>query len=343
MEAKKYWRRIYLALAVIFISWSCKADAADTFEDSKGRFTIDLPSGWKLEPQTDETVFVFKGESNTIIIQYFADINDRGELFVRAVNQLKISGLPNASPVEQGKDLTVNSNPARSGLYSDEMAVGAIKVKLYAILGSVSLKKGGVYFMSIVNESTLKTMRNTLEMSYQSIRNPGQPLSGAGVATQVQPDNIASESMTFTHQLVTLDLPPGWISAAIPANFEKEVIGWLKSKTIPGANITVMCYSGLRYNYKSVRIGGLRTVAAAYPKGQKALKNPTKLRTANGYPAVYELWQGVSYAGTDSVLMQSPMVIVKTNSCWLMMIGYAGDQVGSQLEKDFTKIFQSVK
>ena len=343
MEAKINWQPIYMAFAAIFIFWTHTANAANPFEDSKGRFTIDLPSGWKLDPQTDETVFVFKGDNKSIILQYFTDINDRGDLFTQAVNQLKLAGLPNASPVERSKDLTVNNNPARSGLYSDEMAVGATKVKLYGLLGSVSLKKGGVYFMSILNESTLKTMRNTLETSYQSIRNSGQPLSGADVETRVVHDKTPAESMTFNHKLVTLDLPPGWVTQAIPANFEKEVIAWFKSKTIPGATVMVMAYSKFRYNYRGVRISGLRTIAAAYPKGQKALKNPAKLRTKNGYAAVYELWQGVGGDGANTVLIQSPMVIVKANSCWLMMIGYTGDPLGSQLEKDFTEIFQSVK
>ena len=72
MGAKIYWRPIYVAFVAIFIFWTHTAKAANTFEDPQGRFAIDLPSGWELDPQTDETVFVFKGDSKSIIIQYFA-------------------------------------------------------------------------------------------------------------------------------------------------------------------------------------------------------------------------------------------------------------------------------
>jgi hypothetical protein len=54
-----------------------------------------------------------------------------------------------------------------------------------------------------------------------------------------------------------------------------------------------------------------------------------------------ELWQGVANADGQTVLLQSPMVILETRGCWLLMIGYAPDASGAQLEEDFTKIFMS--
>jgi hypothetical protein len=338
----------YLTFAVISLLLVGNTYATNTFEDQKGRFAIDLPDGWELEPQTDETVFVFKGgDNNSIIMQYLYNITDREKLFDEGVKQLKLSGIPNAAPEGRIENLIINDNKARWGLYSGDMNVGSLKIKLYGQLGSVSLNKGGVYLMSIVSEGTLKTLRGTLEKVFHSIRSVEKPVTvekphtSKSAATHVTTDTASGSPTVFEHDSLTLTLPEGWVSHEIPANFEREVIGWLKSTEIPGASISVLCYRGWRYNYRNVRIGGLRTVAAAYPAGQKALKNPTKIKTDNGYKAAVELWQGVANTGGQTVLLQSPMVILKTRGCWLLMIGYAPDASGPQLEEDFTKIFMS--
>lgn len=158
----------------------------------------------------------------------------------------------------------------------------------------------------------------------------------AGFAAQ----GVAQENV-FTHEYLSLKLPEGWVAQEIPSNFEKEVIGWLKSEKIAGTSITVHCYRGWRYNYSSVRIGALKTIASAYPQGQKMLKKPTKIKTESGGTAVVELWQGAVDAGGQTVLLQSPMGIVRTKQCWLLMIGYTPDSSGAQLDEDFIKIIKS--
>ena len=160
----------------------------------------------------------------------------------------------------------------------------------------------------------------------------------AGLAAQ----GVAQENV-FTHEYLSLKLPEGWVTHDIPSNFEKEVIAWLKSEKIAGVSITVHCYRGRRYNYRGIRIGALRTIAAAYPKGQEMLKKPTKIKTDSGGTAVVELWRGAVDAGGQTVLLQSPMGIVRTKQCWLMMLGYAPDASGAQLEEAFTKIIKSAQ
>jgi hypothetical protein len=53
-------------------------------------------------------------------------------------------------------------------------------------------------------------------------------------------------------------------------------------------------------------------LAAAYPKGQKQLKKPKKIRTENGYKPKVELWQGFLDTGGMTVALQSPMSVMKT-------------------------------
>jgi len=170
-------------------------------------------------------------------------------------------------------------------------------------------------------------------------------LAGAAIiaiAIGFAAQDLAQENL-FTHEYLSLKLPEGWVTQAIPANFEKEVIGWLKSEKIRGTSITVHCYRGWRYNYRGVRIGALKSIAAAYPKGQKMLKEPTKIKTESGGTAVVELWQGAVDAGGQTVLLQSPMGIVRTKQCWLLMIGYTPDASGPQLDEDFLTIIKSAK
>ena len=130
--------------------------AGNTFDDPKGRFSIDLPEGWKLTPQTDKDVYVFKGgDNNSIIMEYNAGAENSPELFQQAIDAFEASGLPNPSPVDKIMDLTVNAHPARWGAYTGEMEYGSVKVRLYGMLGSVFLGEGGVYFLAIMSKGTM--------------------------------------------------------------------------------------------------------------------------------------------------------------------------------------------
>ena len=321
---------------ILFLSLGAQALA---FEDSKGRFVIDLPKGWKLDPQTDEKVYVFKGDDMSIIIEYHPSLGDPGALFTQGLNSLKAAGLPNASPAEETRDMTVNGNKARQGLYQDEVAYGSLKVKLYGLIGGVALTQGGISFLSILNDSSLKKMRSRLEASLQSVRTAGQAKTGAREVTTASAAPAAAAApaggpTSFEHRYLTLSVPAGWRTEPLQPNFEKEIIAWLKSDTIPGASIMVSCYRGMGLNHRKVRIGGLKTIASVYPQGQKQLKKETKVRTEQGKKAVVEVWQGLS----GSTLMQSPLGIMKTRDCWVMMIGYVADSFGPQLEGDFMKV-----
>ena len=152
-----------------------------------------------------------------------------------------------------------------------------------------------------------------------------------------------AEEKALEHEYLSLTLPDGWVTQDMPSNFEKEVIGWLKSKKIPGTSITVSCYRGRRYNYRKIRIAGLRTIAAACPKGQEMRKKPTKMRTDSGYKAVVELWRGAVDAGGHTVSLQIPMGIVRSKHCWVLMLGYTPDSSGQQLEEDFTRIIKTAR
>ena len=152
-----------------------------------------------------------------------------------------------------------------------------------------------------------------------------------------------SQGMPFTNRDISFHLPEGWTTKDLPSNFEKEVIAWLKSENMEGVTILVMCYTGWRQNYNSVRVAGLKTIGSSYPKGQEMLKKPTKIKTDTGLTAAWEYWRGAVESGGQTVFLESPMGILETKNGWVLMIGYSPATSGPQLEEDFLKIIKSVK
>jgi hypothetical protein len=155
---------------------------------------------------------------------------------------------------------------------------------------------------------------------------------------------IYAQGRSFTYKNLTLSLPDGWASQDITKNSEKELIGSFKSEKIVGTTVLVFCYTGWPYsNYSNVRIAGLKTIAASFPKGQEMLKRPTKMKTDGGYAAVIEFWKGAVDAGGQTVFLRSPMGIIKTKVGWIMMLGFTPDSTGDQLEEDFLKMIKSIQ
>jgi hypothetical protein len=154
---------------------------------------------------------------------------------------------------------------------------------------------------------------------------------------------VVAQEATFNYDNFSLTLPEGWAKQDPPKGSEKEVVGSLKSEKIAGTTILVFCYKGWRYNYRSIRIAGLKTIASAYPKGQEALKKETKLKTVGGLTAVTELWRGFLDAGGTTVALQSPMGIMETKAGWILLLGFTPESSGAQLEEDFLKMIKSAK
>jgi len=146
----------------------------------------------------------------------------------------------------------------------------------------------------------------------------------------------------FKHRYLTLDLPAGWKVGQVPKGSAKETIGVLKSETIAGASITLDCYRGALHTHASTRIRALGTISAAYPAGQKQLKEPYRVK-ARGGKGNAELWRGYVKVGDLMITLISPMAELKTKHCWLIMIGFAPETAAAAIEKDFLKILKSAR
>jgi hypothetical protein len=159
-----------------------------------------------------------------------------------------------------------------------------------------------------------------------------------GLASQV-----CAQENVYTYKNFSLSLPEGWSVQEIPKGSAKELIGSLKSDKIAGTTVLIFCYSSWVHDYSYVRIAGLKTIGAVYPKGQKMLKKPTKMKTNGHYIAVVESWLGAVDAGGLIVNLRSPMGIMETKPGWILMLGFTPDASGDQLEEDFLKMIQSAK
>lgn len=153
----------------------------------------------------------------------------------------------------------------------------------------------------------------------------------------------SAQEETFSYKRFSFALPEGWVKQEIAKGSQKELIGSLKSEKIKGATVLIFLYSSWRNDYSNIRIIGLKTLAASYPKGQKCLKKETKMKTDGKWNAVTELWQGAVDAGGTTVLLQSPMGIMEVSEGWILMLGFAPDSSGGQLEEDFLKMIKSAK
>ncbi len=73
------------------------------------------------------------------------------------------------------------------------------------------------------------------------------------------------------------------------------------------------------------------------------MKKASKLTTDSGFAATTKLWKGFVASGSQTLTLQSPMGIVKSDKGWILMIGYVPDANGPQMEEDFSKILRSTK
>jgi hypothetical protein len=329
-----------LVLAIAILIFVNIASAANTYEDLRGRFVIDLPEGWQLQPQTEDTVYVFKRDNDSIILEYVLSTNDPDQLLKKALVTLNLSGLRNASPEGEVKSLTVNGNPARWGVYKSEMNVGSIKVTLFGLVGSVSLKERGVYFLSIMNQNKKAVLDEPLKKAFQSIRNPGQAVTGVSDVKAVSAKTGAGSPTPWEHESVKIILPPGWKEKPKLQSFEKEVIGWFEYEPLGGTMLAV-CYRGFGMDTSKALKAAKQTVEASIPNA-----NPTKayeLKLDNGQKTPVIVYQGTSVSRGTEVRMGAVTATVETKKCYLDLIGFVHATGTDELERNIVEIIRSAR
>ncbi len=332
-------RTVCMTVALCVAGLLCgSANAANSYEDLGGRFVIDLPDGWQLQPQTEKDVYIFKGEGyETIILEYTEKETDVELLLGKAVNTMRLSSpeLTDAKVQGDAKGMKTNGNEAYWAVYAGEVSVGEIKVMLYCLAGAVSLDEDGVSVLSILNEASRTKLGDQLEKSFQSIRNVGQTASGV---TDVK---VVTITPVFIHDLMSAKLPPGWNANTLGSDFQKEVIGWYMSDSILGGNLLIFCYKGMSMNENEIFDAAKVSVESSMPNA-KTVKNE-KMELTNGKEALVTVYQGTRVAQGQEVSMTAVTAIRNVDNNWMCLAGFAHSDHGALLEKDILAIAGTAK
>jgi hypothetical protein len=163
------------------------------------------------------------------------------------------------------------------------------------------------------------------------------------LACAVSSYGVGSHASEYKHQHLSLTLPAGWEATEIAVGSGKELIGQFRSKNAAGTSILTYCYRGMLHTKASTRIRGLNLIGASYPAGQELLKKPHKVKTNSGKKASVELWQGYVKVKNTTVPLISPMAVMKTKHCWLLMVGFAPTATGEQLDHDFLALLKTAR
>lgn len=143
------------------------AAAAGTF--TSDRFSMQAPDGWSLTPQTDANVYIFKGSGNeVIIVEFVPKESSPDKLMKKAVAVFEASGVSKVKRDGKENAAEVNGRPALWGYWTGVFTQN--NVKLHAALGSIALKSGGLYFVSILNDASRASLGSAIEAAFRSIK-----------------------------------------------------------------------------------------------------------------------------------------------------------------------------
>jgi hypothetical protein len=156
------------------------------YEDLDGQFMIDLPQGHQLASKVEKMFYSFKGEGPDIMLLFEKKQKNLDEAGAMLISTIK-DQLKNAKPGPRS-EAEVNGHPATVVVYTGTVQVPVgnpvitnITVELYAMQGSVRLKKGALSFASIYSGEQKKQYEDTLKKSFQSIREVGEAIKPAPV------------------------------------------------------------------------------------------------------------------------------------------------------------------
>ena len=185
MKTQRILRAVYLAvMGAAMIGTLSAAPTLVPYEELDGLFAIDLPQGHQLNKKVEKIFYAFKGDGPDILLYYEKkqkDLTLAGDMLTSTIKDQ----IQNAKPGPRS-EMQVNGHPATFVIYQGTVQVPVgnpvitnITVELFAMNGSVRLKKGALSFASIYSSEQKKQFEETLQKSFQSIRETGAAVQPA--------------------------------------------------------------------------------------------------------------------------------------------------------------------
>ena len=329
--------------------------AQNTFEELNGFFMLDLPQGWKLQPQQFPVLFQFKGDGTEIIIMYFeADATDRAALFGDAVDNFKNS-MPNGAPLGEIVDITLNGNPARWAIYRGTTTYQNIEVGMIGYLGSVVLENGGLYYFALVSELSNAEWEDALTKSFHSIREVDTDKTGVAEKEAVAGGDlgpassaVSSQPTPYEQKYVSLTLPPGWSAENLPKPLADGTVAKLSSPS--GGNIVIGCFNVLKKmftpkkNNRALYKEAQGIIRSALPTAT-TLEGPYQIRNQDKKKLLVETYRGHMIVAGNEIPMNAIQASGKTKRCGegLTLYGFVGADQADKALPEMVKIVQSIR
>ena len=325
-------------LSLVFLLGLAPAAGAQKHEDLSGRYMIDLPAGWSSQDLGSNTMN-FKGSGyESIQLGFIEGQTDRSALCQVGEGVIK-QNLTGAAPEGDIVDLEVNGNPGRWGVYRGTVQAGGQAVPLFGLVGCVVLAQsaGGVFFVSILNQGSRQQLGPAIQKAFESIR----PVSGAFTGVQnrrpvaaaaggTTGPAVAAAATPFTHELVSLTLPPGWTVQPKSNNPDPDMIATLSSQEL-GANLIVA--GGRKYgNLNQITQKGRNTIQVAIPNAQPA-GEPFEVTTQSGEKVRMQLFTGSLVVNGKDIPMGALLAATKNDARGLVFMTFYGTTVASNGER----------
>lgn len=257
-----------------------------TYEDPQGRFVIDLPEGWIYKPVLtgifrNEMVADFDAEGKNFSVAFNPGISDPDRLIRHVANQFRFLQVEFDGDIVE---MAVNGHSARWGTLKTALDPGMV-----VLCGSMELGLDGIFFFFTIRVADLPRFKERIEKTFQSIRLPGEALTGAGDVKSVKPPPAAPKVPTpWKGDRIGLTLPPGWVERPMPRNFEEQVKGWFVFLPIEGVTFYVVGYRGMGMTLEKAYAQGKNTVLAGMPRGRPIEDDVTRIENGKAYYAVYK-------------------------------------------------------
>lgn len=334
------------ALAVLLGAPLAPVLAQNTYRDLEGRFTLDLPQGWKMTNEQFNLVYQFGSDASSaaMMLVYSEGETDLDELFRSQVENLTGAGYTEP-PAGSIVDMTLNGSRARWTEYTSPLDAGGTSVEMHAYAAAVVSDEddAGLGFLVFMNANEKEKVGEALRTSFETLRLHEHALTGVSDVVAVGAEWAAAApeptaASAFEHALVTFGVPAGW--SAEPG--EGDILATVSHEDY--GSLTVMGKRGNDFGKDRDQIlVAMRDGLLSSLPSMRPIKDAWEVETAGGTTILLEEYDGaITVAGTD--LPYSAVIgAAKDGRRGLGFMGIFSTDVKTDAMRELLEILTSVR